>query len=239
MMLKYDLHIHSCLSPCGDNDMTPYNLVNMAKLLGYDLIALTDHNSCLNCESAMKVGEEIGITVVAGMELCTVEEIHNVCLFKTLSDAMRFSEFVHSTMPPIKNDVDIYGEQRIMDTQDNILGYEDILLTTASSISIDDLSQIIKQYGGACFPAHLDRASYSILSVLGFLYPELNFKAAEFTKKAYVPGYEEKHPLLKDMKILKNSDAHYLENLPEPENEIDLRECSAEALVDYINEDKK
>ena len=80
MRIAADLHLHSCLSPCGDNDMTPYNLVNMAKLLGYDMIALTDHNSCLNCESAMKVGDSIGLTVVPGMELCTAEEIHCVCL---------------------------------------------------------------------------------------------------------------------------------------------------------------
>ena len=37
--------MHTCLSPCGDNDMTPYNAVNLAKLLGYDMIAVTDHNS--------------------------------------------------------------------------------------------------------------------------------------------------------------------------------------------------
>lgn len=236
MKVKYDLHIHSCLSPCGDNDMTPYNLVNMAKLLGYNMIALTDHNSCLNCESAMKIGEEIGLVVVPGMELCTVEEIHTVCLFKSLDDAMRFSEFIHSSMPPVENDVRIYGEQRIVDTEDNILGYEDILLTTASNVSIDDLSKTVSEYGGACFPAHLDRASYSILSVLGFLYPELSFKVAEFTKKAFLPQYQEKHPLLKGMKILRNSDAHYLENLPESENEIDLPECTAEALIEYLNE---
>ncbi|MDO5479206.1 MAG: histidinol-phosphatase, partial [Clostridia bacterium] len=29
MKLYYDLHIHSALSPCGDNDMTPNNIVNM------------------------------------------------------------------------------------------------------------------------------------------------------------------------------------------------------------------
>ena len=92
MKLKYDFHLHSCLSPCGDNDMTPYNLVNMAKLMGYDIIALTDHNSCLNCPAAIKAGQEAGITVVPGMELCTSEEIHTVCLFPTLEKALEFLE---------------------------------------------------------------------------------------------------------------------------------------------------
>lgn len=235
MNLKYDFHLHSCLSPCGDNDMTPYNLVNMAKLLGYDIIALTDHNSCLNCPAALKAGEEAGITVVPGMELCTSEEIHAVCLFPDLKKALEFSDYVKSTMPPVKNDASIFGEQLIMDSTDRIIGNEEILLTAASGISIDDAVKEVSRFGGAVFPAHLDRASYSVLSVLGFMYPEMGFAAAEFTHKAYIPQYEEKHPLLKEMKKLRNSDAHYLENMVEPSVEIDLSECSAEAVVSYLN----
>lgn len=235
MNLKYDFHLHSCLSPCGDNDMTPYNLVNMAKLLGYDIIALTDHNSCLNCPAALKAGEEAGITVVPGMELCASEEIHAVCLFPDLKNALEFSDYVKSTMPPVKNDASIFGEQLIMDSTDRIIGNEEILLTAASGISIDDAVKEVSRFGGAVFPAHLDRASYSVLSVLGFMYPEMGFAAAEFTHKAYIPQYEEKHPLLKEMKKLRNSDAHYLENMVEPSVEIDLPECSAEAVVSYLN----
>lgn len=235
MNLKYDFHLHSCLSPCGDNDMTPYNLVNMAKLLGYDIIALTDHNSCLNCPAALKAGEEAGITVVPGMELCTSEEIHAVCLFPDLKNALEFSDYVKSTMPPVKNDASIFGEQLVMDSTDRIIGNEEILLTAASGISIDDAVKEVSRFGGAVFPAHLDRASYSVLSVLGFMYPEMGFAAAEFTHKAYIPQYEEKHPLLKEMKKLRNSDAHYLENMVEPSVEIDLPECSAEAVVSYLN----
>lgn len=234
MKIKLDLHMHSCLSPCGDNDMTPYNLTNMSKLLGYDMIALTDHNSSLNCEAAIKAGNEIGLIVIPGMELCTSEEIHNVCLFPDLNSSLEFSKFVHSSMPNIDNRADIYGEQRIMNDKDNILGCETKLLTLASSISEDDITKIVNEYGGACFPAHLDRASYSILSVLGFLYPELGFQAAGFSRKAYVPLYKEKHPLLNTMKTFINSDAHYLEDIPEPLNEIELPECSAKALIDYI-----
>ena len=234
MNLKYDFHLHSCLSPCGDNDMTPYNLVNMAKLMGYDIIALTDHNSCLNCPAAIKAGEQAGITVVPGMELCTTEEIHTVCLFPTLENALEFSEYVKTTMPPVKNDESIFGNQYIMDDTDQILGNEEILLTTASGISIDDVVAEVSRFNGVVFPAHLDRASYSVLSVLGFMYPEMNFTCAEFTHKAYIPQYEEKHPLLKGMKYLRNSDAHYLENMVEASEEIDLPECTAQAVVDCI-----
>jgi len=234
MKLKYDFHLHSCLSPCGDNDMTPYNLVNMAKLMGYDIIALTDHNSCLNCPAAMKAGEEAGITVVPGMELCTSEEIHTVCLFPTLEKALEFSEYVKITMPPVMNDESIFGNQYIMDHTDKILGKEEILLTTASGISIDDVVREVSRFDGVAFPAHLDRASYSVLSVLGFMYPEMSFTCAEFTHKAYIPQYEEKHELLKGMIHLRNSDAHYLENMRIPEHYLEIPEITVDKIFEYL-----
>ena len=90
MKLRYDLHLHSCLSPCGDMDMTPNNIVGMAKLLGYDIIALTDHNTCRNTPAAVQAGERQGLVVVPGMELCTREEAHVVCLFPTAEAALAF-----------------------------------------------------------------------------------------------------------------------------------------------------
>ena len=131
MFFRYDFHNHSCLSPCGDGDMTPFNLVNMAKLLNLDVIALTDHNSALNCPAALKVGQAVGVTVIPGMELCTSEEVHVVCLFDELDGALSFSDYVHKTMPPVKNRADIFGEQIIVDENDNTTGSEKILLTTA------------------------------------------------------------------------------------------------------------
>ena len=234
-----DLHLHSCLSPCGDNDMTPYNIVNMAKLLGYDMIALTDHNSCLNCKTAIEAGKKAEITVVPGMELCTAEEIHCVCLFKELEGALAFSDYIRSTLPPIKNKAEIYGEQRIIGSDDEVTGCEEILLHLASSVRIDKVTELVKEYSGACFPAHLDRDSSSVLSVLGGIYPEMNFTAVEFTPQADVAPYLEKHPLLKDMKILRNSDAHYLENMLPASQQLELPECSSAALIDYISGAKK
>lgn len=234
MKLHYDLHLHSCLSPCGDNDMTPYNLVNLAKLFGYDIIALTDHNSCKNCGSAIKVGEEVGITVVPGMELCTSEEIHNICLFPTLEKAMAFSDYISGTLPMIKNREKIFGEQLIMDHRDGVLGKEEILLTTASSVSIDELSDLVDKYDGVCYPAHIDRNSYSIISSLGDFSPEMQVRCFELTPKAKAEDYFEKYPATKGKLIIRSSDAHYLENMREPEFIIDLPENSAQALIEYL-----
>ena len=79
--LAYDLHLHSCLSPCGEQEMTPHDLVFMAKLLGLDVIALTDHNTSKNGPAAMAAGREAGVLVLPGMELNCAEEVHIVCLF--------------------------------------------------------------------------------------------------------------------------------------------------------------
>ena len=237
MKLYYDLHIHSCLSPCGDNDMTPYNLVNMAKLFGYDIIALTDHNSCLNCESAVKIGEKIGITVVPGMELCTSEEIHCVCLFPTVEKAMEFSAYVRTLMPPVKNKEHIFGEQLIMDCEDKILGKEELLLTTAADISIDYLPDTVESYGGVCFPAHINRSSYSIISSLGDFSEYLRVSAFELTPDAGEKEYLEKYKGTQGKIILRSSDAHYLTNMREPEFTVNLPENSAEALIAYLKGD--
>lgn len=234
MKLYYDLHIHSCLSPCGDNDMSPYNLVNMAKIFGYDIIALTDHNTCKNCGSAMKIGEKIGITVVPGMELCTSEEIHNVCLFPTLDKAMEFSDYIYGTLPPVKNREKIFGEQLIMDCEDGIIGKEEILLTTASSVSISELDELVKKYGGVSYPAHIDRNSYSIISSLGDFPYEVESRCFELTPKAKAEDYLEKYPATKGRLIIRSSDAHYLTNMREPEFMIDLPENSAGALIEYL-----
>ena len=111
MRLTYDLHIHSCLSPCGDNDMTPANIAGMAAVKGLDVIAVTDHNSCRNCAPAMKMAEEYGVIALPGMELCTEEEVHVVCLFPDLYAAMDFDGYVYDKMLKIPNKEKIFGEQ--------------------------------------------------------------------------------------------------------------------------------
>ena len=87
MKVYYDLHIHTALSPCGDNDMTPCNIVGLAALCGLDVIAVTDHNSALNCAAVEKAGREAGIIVLSGMELETAEEVHVVLLFPSAAAA--------------------------------------------------------------------------------------------------------------------------------------------------------
>ncbi len=235
MKLHYDFHIHSCLSPCGDSDMTPNNIVNFAKLMGYDAIALTDHNTALNCPAVAKLAEENGITFIPGMELCTSEEVHIVCLFYSLEDALSFSDYVKSTMPPIKNKPAVFGEQLICDENDNIIGREETLLVTASGISTERVVKKVSEYNGICYPAHIDRSSFSILSNLGIIDDYFGFKCAEIYDITKEDELIDKHPYLKELKILSDSDAHYLENMRLPQQTIDVAENSVKAILDYLS----
>ena len=236
MKLYYDFHIHSCLSPCGDKDMTPNNIVNFAKIMGYDVIALTDHNTALNCPAVEKIAQENGITFIPGMELCTSEEVHIVCLFYTLKDALNFSEYVKSTMPPIKNKPSVFGEQLICDENDDIIGQEDILLVTASGISTEKVVKKVAEYNGICYPAHIDRSSFSILSNLGMIDEYFGFKCAEIYDIMKEDELKKKHPYLNKLKILSDSDAHYLENMRLPQQVIDVPENNIKAILDFLKE---
>ena len=119
----YDLHIHSCLSPCADNDMTPNNIAGMAVIKGLNILALTDHNSAKNCPAFFEACKSQGIIPIAGMELSTAEDIHLVCLFEDLNDAMRFDAEIEKHLIPIKNRPEIFGEQLILDGEDEIVRF--------------------------------------------------------------------------------------------------------------------
>lgn len=234
MRYKYDFHLHSCLSPCGDVDMTPCNIVNMAKLLELDIIALTDHNTSGNCRSAIEAGKKAGLEVIAGMELCTAEEIHVICLFPDIDAAEGFSAEIKTRLLPIKNKPHIFGEQIYMDALDNALGSEDILLVTASGVPIGEASALAGKFGGFCYPAHIDRPSFSIISSLGAFPPELEFTSAEVTQGGDVDNLKLLYPALQNIRIMRSSDAHYLENMREAADLIELETCSAKAVIAYL-----
>lgn len=210
MSLYYDLHIHSALSPCGDNDMTPNNIVNMSILKGLDVIGITDHNSCGNVRSAIKAADG-RIIVIPGMEIETSEEVHMVSLFPTVEAAEEMEKIVRASSQGIKNRPEIFGNQYYMDENDEIVGEEENLLVTACGLDMYSAVSEVLRLNGAIYPAHIDRASYSVLSNLGFIPPDLNFKAVEITE-AGLPKLKEEY---KDYVIITSSDAHYLGDIAE------------------------
>lgn len=227
--LYYDLHIHSALSPCGDNDMTPNNIVNMAIIKGLDVIAVTDHNSCGNAAAVMEAAGD-NILVVPGLEAETSEEVHVACYFPTLEGAYELERIIKASSPPVKNRPEIFGHQYYMDAQDNIVGEEENLLVSASGLDIYALVDTVRRLGGAAVPAHIDRSSYSVLSNLGFLPPDLCVSTLEITEK----NRSRLAPEYKDFNILTSSDAHYLENIAEREYFLELLKKNAQTVVDFF-----
>ena len=223
---SYDLHIHSCLSPCADNDMTPNNIAGTASLAGIDIMALTDHNSAANCPAFFEAAENYGVIPVAGMELTTSEDIHAVCLFETLDGALAFGEYVYSKLIKIPNRPDIFGDQLIMNGSDEVIRREAFLLSNASGISIDSAGAIAAEYGGVAYPAHIDRQANSVTAVLG-AFPDCGFTCAGFHDKSKIPSVTAQYPQAKDKLYLVSSDAHFLWDIRDKDNYITL-DCRAD-----------
>ncbi len=208
----YDLHVHSCLSPCGDADNTPNSIAGMAYLNGVGIMALTDHNTSRNCPAFFEAAERYGVVPIAGMELTTSEDIHAVCLFETLEEALAFNDEVDARRVRVKNREDIFGEQLILDAEDNVIGREEDLLINATTISLDEAPLIVAKYRGVCYPAHIDRPANGAIEILGDFPHYAGFRIAELHDRANRDSYVSRYGL-QDMRLLFSSDAHYLDQL--------------------------
>lgn len=231
----YDLHIHSCLSPCGDDDSTPANIAGMAAVSELDIVALTDHNTVKNCPAFFEAAEKLGIIPIAGMELTTSEDIHVVCLFRTLSDALRFDAEIEGHRILIENRTDIFGNQLIADADDNIIGIEKYLLSWATDISVDDVPSIVERFDGVCYPAHIDRMANGIIAVLGTLPHTPCFTAVEFHDKDKIEDYSALYNLKGKTKIV-SSDAHFLHDIADRDNYFELEEeaCDSQGIISCL-----
>lgn len=232
--LSYDLHLHSCLSPCGDDDMTPANIVGMAAVKGLDVIAVTDHNSCKNCPAVLHFAEEYGVLALPGMEICTSEEVHAVCLFENLEAAMAFDAYVYERLIPFPNNEEIFGKQQICNNEDEVCGTVPYLLINSADISFDGLWELVRSYDGVMFPAHIDKSANSLIANLGFVPPDSRFTAAEVKDLRKLHELKEANPYLNSCRIISSSDAHYLEHINEPGLTIGVEERSARGVLDCL-----
>ena len=234
MKIYTDFHIHTALSPCGDADMTPNNIVNMAIIKGLDAIAITDHNSAENALACMEVGKESGLLVIPGMELQTREEVHVVCLFPDIEAALIFQDYVYSKLPPLKNNEKLFGEQLVLDRNDEIVYHNDRLLLSSADMTLRDAFNKVDELNGAFIPAHIDRDAYGIINTLGFI-PDviqirtLEYKSAEGLRRLINSG------IVKDAyNFIHSSDAHYLQDISERQNEMEIDELTAINIINKL-----
>lgn len=236
MKLFYDFHIHTALSPCADDDMTPNNVVNMAKLKGLDAIAITDHNSILNCESCIAIGHAVDLIVIPGMELQTKEDVHVLCLFETIDAAKAFYGLVEERRLPIPNKPEKFGNQFILNEEDEVVEQARISLFTSIDMGINEAHREVLALGGVMIPAHIDRQANGIIANLGFIPPDLAVSWVEVSNR---PGHEKYYENHKDRyNILKDSDAHYLMDISEAENVLEVEERSIQGIFKELRREK-
>ena len=200
--------------------MTPNNIAGMAALKGLNIVALTDHNSTKNCPAFFEACKRQGIIPIAGMELSSAEDIHLVCLFEELDDAMRFGDEVKNHLMPIKNRPEIFGNQYVMNGDDEVVGEEEILLISATDLPVDEAIELAKSFGAHVHPAHIDRESNGMVAILGDVPSEYGFRVFELREAESIERLSPIVEELSEERILVCSDAHYLWDINEAQNSI-------------------
>ena len=198
--------------------MTPNNIAGMAALNGLNIVALTDHNSCKNCPAFFEACKKHGLIAIAGVELSSAEDIHFVCLFPELEQAMAFDEEISKHLPDIKNRPDIFGNQLILDGNDEQIAIEEKLLITATDLWAADAIALARSFGAHVRPAHIDRTSNGIVSILGDVPTEYGFNFVEFNDKDNIRPMLRDYPSLDGCSTLVSSDAHHLWDINEAEH---------------------
>ena len=228
-----DLHIHSCLSPCGDNDMTPGNILGMAGGKGLAVVAISDHNAARNLPAAEKIAEAYGLLLVPAIEITTSEEVHMLGYFPDVQTAVDFGAMLKTHLPPKKNKPAFFGEQLVMNEDDEVIDHEDALLIGATDLSLEDCAAKVREVGGVPVPAHINRGSNGLLVNLGMMPPSPTFTTVEVWRHLPCPlePMENKH-------VLHSSDAHYLQDIQEPEFSLRLPEKSVAALLEWMRTQK-
>ncbi len=210
---RADLHIHTCLSPCADLEMSPLAIVHKAAEKGIDIIAVTDHNSAENIIAAQKAAEDTGLTVLAGMEITSSEEAHILALFDSAADILKIQEMVYEKLLPGENDEKKFGEQVVVNERDEVSSFNKRLLIGATMLSAYEIIDAVHSSGGLSVASHIDRDAFSIISQLGFISDDLKFDALEISPLTGREEAEQLYQTYKTFAWISSSDAHYLNDI--------------------------
>ena len=193
--------------------MVPPLIVRRALDLGLNLIAVTDHNAAANCAAVMAAAEGTGLVVLPGMEVQTAEEVHMLCLFETLEQALTWQGAVFDHLPDLPNNEDLFGGQYVVDRTGDYIRTESHLLATSIDLSLDAAARRVSALGGLPIPAHIDRPMFSLLANLGFVPPELPVPALELFRFTEPQALLVQHPEVSRYPVVRDSDAHQLSDM--------------------------
>jgi predicted metal-dependent phosphoesterase TrpH len=200
-----DLHLHTCLSPCGDAEMQATAIVEQAKKVGLGVIGICDHNSAENVGAVMKAGVREGVEVIAGIEITSSEEVHILGLFNSEPDVLHLQDMVYANLPG-ENDEAFFGRQTVVDEWDRVLGTNGRLLIGATTLTVEQIVDAIGQWSGVAIASHVDRERFSLIGQLGFIPKGLKLDALEVSKPSSVKQRYE-YP------VVTSSDAHFLDDI--------------------------
>ncbi|WZL74680.1 PHP domain-containing protein [Clostridiaceae bacterium 35-E11] len=234
MKLAVDLHIHTALSPCGDEAMTPNNIIGMSLLKGLDAIAITDHNSVENCEACLEIAHKKDIVVIPGMEVQTKEEVHLICLFRDMASAFDFQSLIYERLTHKENLPQIFGRQLVFNVRDEIIKENTKMLISSANISVNEVFDKMHKVKGVVIPAHVDKSVYSIIANLGFIPMDLAIKTLEISKLCNVEQMEKKYKNLNKYQLIRNSDAHYLRDILERESFIEVKDKTIDSILNAL-----
>lgn len=210
---KADLHIHTCLSPCADLQISPTAIIKAASEKELDIIAITDHNSAENIVFTKKAAENTGLTVLAGMEVTSSEEAHILALFDDVESIMKLQETVYENLQSGENDEKGFGEQIVVNEKDEVLSFNKRLLIGATTLSAHSIVDIIHSIGGLSIASHIDREAFGIISQLGFIPEDLKFDALEMSPRINKQTAENLYKNYSVFPWISSSDAHYLKDI--------------------------
>ena len=210
---KADLHTHTVLSPCGDLKMSPLGIVERAIEKKIDILGITDHNSTKNCKVLDDIAKDNDLFILKGAEVTSKEEVHCLAFFEKYDELFDFQDFLEVYLPKIKNDVNKFGYQVVVDHDENITEQIEFLLISALDIGLSQIENKVHELNGLFIPAHIDRMRYSILSQLGFVPNDLKVDALELSKFTTKSEFLKQNNYLADYCFIQSSDAHYLENI--------------------------
>jgi PHP family Zn ribbon phosphoesterase len=209
-LFKADLHIHTCLSPCTELNMSPKGILIAAKKKGIDILGICDHNSSENSLAIMKAAKKMHIHILPGMEVTTEEEVHILALFDDIGNALKLQEHVYKNLPG-KNDEETFGKQVIVNDKEEVLGFTDKLLIGATTIPLDKVLKLIHALEGLAIASHINREAFSIIAQLGFIPDDLELDALEISPSITIEEAKKKYPY--DYPITSSSDAHYPDDI--------------------------
>ncbi|UCD84837.1 MAG: PHP domain-containing protein [Deltaproteobacteria bacterium] len=210
---KADLHIHTCLSPCGDLKMSPKAIVEEAEKKGLDIIGVCDHNSAENIKVAIKVASGTKVNILAGMEVTSAEEAHLVALFDGPEQALELQDIVYANLLPGENDESIFGYQVVVNELDEVEDLNKRLLIGATTLTLDKSVEIIHSLGGLAIASHIDKESFSIIGQLGVIPEGLELDALEISPHMNREEAKTKFSQYSDYPLISSSDAHFLEDI--------------------------